>query len=180
MRADGVEIAQGDALHALVGRQRIAQNVLAHLLGVAVGRGRGLAGRLLRHGQLVGLAVNRTRRREDDVVTSELTHEVDDVHKRRKVVAVVFQRLADRLAHGLRRREMNHRVEVVLFEHFAKSVAVAAVRLFERHFDARDPADSLDGVHVAVREIIDDHHVVTGAYQFHGGMRTDITGAAAD
>jgi len=113
-------------------------------------------------------------------VTSELTHEVDDVHKRRKVVAVVFQRLADRLAHGLRRREMNHRVEVVLFEHFAKSVAVAAVRLFERHFDARDPADSLDGVHVAVREIIDDHHVVTGAYQFHGGMRTDITGAAAD
>ena len=101
-------------------------------------------------------------------------------HEKHEVVAVIFQRFAHRFAHGLRRREMDYRIEVVFFEHPGKGVAVAAVGLFERDVDARDPAHALDCIHVAVREIVDDHHVVPRTDQFHGGVRTDITGAAAD
>ncbi len=107
--------------------------------------------------------------------------QADDVHKRSEVVAVVFERLGDRFAHGFRRREVDHRVEFVFSNTLGKGVAVAAVGLFERDVDdARDPAHALDCIHVAVREVVDDHHVVPRTDQFHGGMRTDIARAAAD
>ena len=177
---DGVEIAQGDALHPGIGGDRVAQDVFAHLLGVAVGRGGRLAGRLFGHGLLLGLAVDGARRREDDVPASEFAHQADDVHKRREVVAVVFERLGDRFAHGFRRREVDHRIEFVLLEDLAESRAVAAVHLDEGDVGARDLAHALDGVHVAVREVIDDHDIIAGIDEFHGGVRADVAGTAAD
>ena len=42
--ADGVEVAQRDAVQALVGRAAVVQDVFGHLLRVAVGRGGGFAG----------------------------------------------------------------------------------------------------------------------------------------
>ena len=180
MCADGVEIAQRDAFHAGVGGERVAQNVLAHLLGVAVGRSGRLAGRLLRHGLLLRLAVNGARRREDDVPAAEFTHQADDVHKRGEVVAVVFERLLHRLAHGFRRCEVDHRVEFVLFEDLAESRPVAAVDLDEGDVHAGDLAHAFDGVEVAVRKVVDDHHVVAGVDEFHGGVRADVACTAAD
>ena len=177
--ADGVEVAQRDAFHAGVGGERVAQDVLAHLLGVAVGRGGRLAGRLFRHGLLLRFAVNGARRREDDA--AEFTHQADDVHERGEVVAVVFERLLNRLAHGLRRREVDHRVELVLFEDLAESSPVAAVDLDEGNVHARDLAHAFDGVEVAVRKVVvDDHHVVAGVDEFHGGVRADVACTAAD
>ena len=179
--ADGVEIAQCDALEPLVGLDRVAQDVLAHGLRVAVGRLGRLAGRLLRDGLLVRLAVDGARRREDDVRPLEVAHQLDDVHERREVVAVVLEGLLDRLAHGLRGREVDHRVEFVLFKDLrAEGLHVAAVHLDARHVDARDLAHALDGVDVAVREVVGDHHVVTGVDELHGGVRADVSGAAAD
>ena len=180
MCADGVEIAQRDAFHAGVGGERVAQDVLAHLLGVAVGRSGRLAGRLLRHGLLLRLAVNGARRREDDVPAAEFTHQADDVHKRGEVVAVVFERLLHRLAHGFRRCEVDHRVEFVLFEDLAESRPVAAVDLDEGDVHAGDLAHAFDGVEVAVRKVVDDHHVVAGVDEFHGGVRADVACTAAD
>ena len=174
MRADGVEIAQGNALHPLEGSHRVAQDVFAHLLGVAVGRGGRLAGRALRDGLPVRFAVNGARRREDDVPPPELAHQRDDVHERGEVVAVIFERLADRLVHGLRRGEMDHRVELVPFEDPAERFAVAAVGLDEGDLRPRDAADPLDGGDVAVRKVIDDDHVVARGDQLHGGMRSDV------
>ncbi len=82
--------AVSDPFQPLVGGQRVAQDILAHLLRVAVGRRGGLAGRLLRDGQHVGLAVDGARRREDDVLPPVLAHQADDVHERHEVVAVIF------------------------------------------------------------------------------------------
>ena len=75
---------------------------------------------------------------------------------------------------------MDDRVEFVLLEDLAEGRAVAAVRLDEGDVDARDPAHALDGVHVAVREVVDDHDVIPGIDEFHGGVRADIAGTAAD
>ena len=179
MGADRVEVAQGDALQSGVGRHRIAQDILAHLFRVAVGRGGRFAGRLLRDGLLLGFAVDGARRREDDVPPSELAHQRDDVHERREVVAVVLQRFLDRFTDGLRGGEMDHRIEFVLFEDLAETLQIAAVDLHEGDIHAGDLADPLDGAHVAVRKVVDDDDVVAGIDKLYGGVRTDVTGSAA-
>ena len=75
---------------------------------------------------------------------------------------------------------MDHRVEIVLLEHAAKRSFIARIHLFERHFYARDLPHALDGLHLRIGEIIDNHDVVSGADEFYGRMGTDISGAATD
>ena len=57
MCSDRVKVAQGDHLEAK-GPHGVAKHLLAHLLGVAVGRLGGLDGRGLGNGQRIGLAVD--------------------------------------------------------------------------------------------------------------------------
>ena len=59
MGADRVEVAQGYALDAVVSLDGVAQDVLAHLFGVAVRRLGFLARAPLGHRQNLRLAVNR-------------------------------------------------------------------------------------------------------------------------
>ena len=178
MGADGVEVSQRDTLQSLVCRNRVAKDILAHLLGVAVGRGRRLAGRLLRDGQVVSLAVNRRRRREDDVLTAVLTHQIHDVHERSEVVAVILHGVGHRLANGLEGGEVYHRIELVLLEYAAEGLLVAAVDIDEGHIHARDLAYALDAAHVGIRQVVGNDNIIAGIYQLHGGMRTDIARAA--
>ena len=110
----------------LVGRAAVVQDVFGHLLRVAVGRGGGFAGRLLRDGQCVGLAVDRCRRREEDVRPAELLHQRADVHERREVVAVIFERFGDRLADSLVGGEMDDGAEIV-FSKTRRSAASSQV-----------------------------------------------------
>ena len=148
---DGVEVAQRDTLQIAIGTHRVAQDILAHGLRIAVGRGGRLAGRKLRYGLLVGLAIDRARRREDDVVTAVGAHQLDDVHQRRKVVAVVLQGLLHRLAHSLVGGKVNHRVELIFFEQLlGQTLLVAAIYLDKGNLYARNLADTLDGTHIAI------------------------------
>ena len=158
---DGVEVAQSDTVQVAIGTHRVAQDILAHGLCVAVGRGGRLAGRKLRHGLLVGLAIDRARRREDDVVTAIGAHQLDDVHQRGEVVAVVFERLLHRLAHSLVGGKVNHRVELIFLEQLLRELLlVAAIDLDKGYIDARNLAHALDGTQVAIRQIVGDHYVV--------------------
>ena len=176
--ADGVEVAQCDAVQALVGRAAVVQDVFGHLLRVAVGRGGGFAGRLLRDGQCVGLAVDRRRRREEDVWPAELLHQRADVHERREVVAVIFERFGDRLADSLVGGEVDDGAEIVFFEDASQRRFVAGVDPLEGNVDARDAPHTLDGRRLRVGEVVDDDRVVSGGDQFHGGMRADVSGTA--
>ncbi len=180
MRSDGVEVAQRDTLQTVVRRDRVAQDILAHLFGVAVSRRGRFSGRELSDGQVVGLAVNRRRRREDYVAATELAHEIHHVHERSEIVAVIFHGIGHRLAHSLVGGEVNHRVEFVLLEDLAESLLVAAVDIDERHVDARDFAYALHSAHVGVRQVVGHDHVVTRVDQLDGGMRTYISRSARD
>ena len=78
-------------------------------------------------------------------------HQLDDVHQRGEVVAVVLQRLLHRLAHRLIGGKVDHRVEVVSLEELrSQTLLVTAIDLNERDIDARDLADALDAAHVTV------------------------------
>ena len=162
MGADGVEIAQRNTPHARVGRAAVAQDVLGHLLGIAVGRGRRQARRPLRHGQHPGLAVDRGRRGKHHVGASEFVHQGAQIHERRQVVAIVLERIGHRFAHGLERREMDRRDEPVFFEDAPQGLPVAGIDLLERHLDARDAPHALDGAGFRIGKVVDDHYAVTG------------------
>ena len=65
MGSDGVEVAQGNDLET-EGSDGVAQDFFAHLLGVAVGRLRGLNGGGLGNGQRVSLAVDGAGRAKNE------------------------------------------------------------------------------------------------------------------
>ena len=148
---DGVEVAQGDTLERRGGTHRVTQDVLTHRLRVAIGRGGRFAGRKLRNGLFIRLAIDRARRREDNVRAVELTHQLQDVHQRGEVVAVVLQRLLHRLAHRLEGGKVDDRVELVLLEQTAlECLTVAAIHLDKGDLDARNFADTLHRSEVGV------------------------------
>jgi len=88
VRAHGVEVAQRDDLPRAVRLVHVVQDLLDKELcaGVRVGpaRGRGLA-----DGQLLGVAVDRGRRREHNVLAAVLGHDLEQVQRPGDVVVVV-------------------------------------------------------------------------------------------
>ena len=179
VRTEGVEITQRNTVQfALRRSDRIAQNIFAHLLGVAIGRGGGLAGRLLGHGQHVRLAINRCRRREDDIRAIIFTGQLQQIDEREDIVVIVLQRFLDRFTHRLRGCEVDHGIEAVLAEHLLEGLAVAAIDLLEGYLHARNTAHTLDCQLIRVRQIIHQHHVVTRLDEFDSRMRADISGTA--
>ena len=179
VRPDGVEIAQRDAAHARIGLHAVAQDILAHLLGVAVGRGGRLARRGLRHGELVRLAVDRRGGGEQHVATL-LPRSLQDVDERQEVVAVVHQRLRHGLAHRLEGGEMDHRVDGVFREERLHGRRVAEVHPDQRHLPSENGADALVVGLVAIGEIVRDHHVIARLGELHGHVAADESGAAGD
>ena len=138
MCADGVEVAQGNAIHAFVGGAAVAENVLGNLLGVAVGRCSRLTGSLLCYGQHFGVAIYCCRRREEDIGAAELFHELEDVHIRYQIVLIVFEGFAHRFTHSLVCGEVDNGAELVAFENTAESFLVAGVTFFESNLAAED------------------------------------------
>ena len=178
MRADRVEVAQGDAPQTGMGGDGVAQDVFGDLFGVAVRRRGGLAGRLFGDGLGVGFAIYGAGGGKEDVGPSEIAHQLHDVQERKQVVAVVFERFGDRLPDRFRRGEVDDRTEFVAFEQPSHRLQVAAVDLLEGHFGARDAADALHGLKVGVREVVGDHHIESGLDQLDGRVRSDVSGAA--
>ena len=179
VRADGVEIAEEDALDCTaVGFHRVAEDVLAHGLGVAVGRRGGLAGRLLRDGNDLRLAVNRGRGREQHVAAAFLLRRFQHVQETQEVVLIVHHRLLHGLAHGLEGREMDDRVDGIVREDLLHRGRVAEVHLHERKFPFENLLHTLEAGAVAVGEIVGHDHVVARLDQFHGHVAPDEPRAA--
>ena len=123
MGSDRIEVAEGDtldrtaAVSAVItcGRKHdVAEDVLAHLLGVSIRGSRREARSLLCHRKFLGLAVNCRRRREQDVASAVGLGSFEYVEERDKVVAVVHDRLCNRFSHSLEGGEMNHSVDLLL------------------------------------------------------------------
>ena len=180
MCADGVEVAQqgdGEIVHRL---GRVAQDLLGHVLGPAVGVGAvaGSAGLFKRH--LVIAGVDRRRGGEDDVVHAVIAHGFAEADGGIEVVVVVLQRHGHRLAHGLEAREVDGAADVVLFKDAVEGRAVAHVVFVEGHLFAGDLLHALDGLGVGIDQIVDDDHAVAAVEKLHAGMAADIARAAGD
>ena len=111
VRADGVEVAQGDHAQGVPGGRGVAEDLLADALRVAVGGGGREQRRLLRDGEPLGLAVDGAGGGKDDGTRAVRSHRLEEVHERDEVVAVVRERLLDRFRHGLGGGEVDDGVD---------------------------------------------------------------------
>ena len=175
MRPDGVEIAQEDALDLAAGSlDRILEDVLTHLLGRSVRRGRRLPGGLLGHRELLGLAVHGRGGREEDVAAPLPFRRFQHIQETPQIVLVVEDGLFDGLADGLEGREMDDRIDLVFGEERLGRGRIAEIHLLEGNVvPSGDFLDPLEAGHVAVGQIVGDHDLIAGPDKFDGHMAPD-------
>ena len=178
--SDRVEIAESYALDARIGTDRVTQDVLADLLGVAVRGGRALAWRFFRHRKIVRLTVDGGGRAEKHIAAALAVGDIDYVDEREEIVAIVFERIRDRLPYSLVGGEMDHGVYLVVVEEPLHGGEVAEVHLHERRALAEDAADPLVVGLVTVGHVIGHDDFVAGLGELHGHMAPDESGPAGD
>ena len=96
--ADGVKVAQQHHAPLRVGGVQVAENLLDHHLGVAVGVGGG-GGHPLFKGNRIVHAVDGGGGGKDNPLAAVLPHALAEHQGAGDIVVVIFQRLVDRLAH---------------------------------------------------------------------------------
>ena len=112
MGADRVEVAEQADPPARVGSGEITADLLDHELGAPVGvRGPGTG----RFGdrQLLRIAVDGGRRREDEVPHVVMLHAIEEVQRGDQVHPVVVERNGDGLTDRLQPGEVDHRLDRV-------------------------------------------------------------------
>ena len=181
VRTDGVKVAEQDGAEGCVGVDGVTDDLLVDLLGVAIRRGGGPNGRVLGDGQIGGrgLAVDGAGGGEDDARDAVPRHELEQVEEGDDVVAVIKQRLVDRLANGFAGGKVDDAADGgVLGEDAVHRLAVVAVGLVEGGAPAGDARNAVEDVGRGVRKVVDGDDVVSGLDQLHRGVRSDVACAA--
>lgn len=104
-----------------------------------------------------------------------------DVEERKKIVAVIFQRLGYRLTDCLECSEMDHCIYPEFREKPVYRRILAAVYLLKRYvLPSRNLLDSLETCKVTIGKIVGNDDIIAGLDQLHSHMAADISGAAGD
>src|SRR6185437_3308891 len=107
MRAHRVEITEQDGFGLRRGLGEFIDDLLAHLLRIAVRRFGRLRRRLFGHRYLVGVAIHRTRRGKYEMRYLEFLNAFEQVDQRHDVVLEIHQGMLYRLTHRFIRGKMN-------------------------------------------------------------------------
>ena len=180
MGADGVEVAQQDDGPVLVGLGGVPQDLLGHIFGPAIGIGAhaGAGGLPQRH--LVVPGVDGGRGGEHDVLNAVIPHHLAQRYGGEKIVVVILKGHGHRLAHGLKPREVDHAVDLVLIEDGVHGLPVAHVLLIEVHMLAGDLLHALNGLRAGVDQVVHHHNAHVLLQKLNTGVASDVSGAAGD
>ncbi len=99
-------------------------------------------------------------------------HGLQQHERRGEVVAVVFERVSDRLAHISKGGEVQHSLGLVLRKHTLHQTGVRHVALDERH------ARRGQRLAVAEDEVVEHHHALAAFMQARHCVRADVARAA--
>lgn len=146
----GVEIAKVDVFDP-VGIVVVLEDLLDHELAPAVGID-GRLGVVFRERNALRHAVGGTGGRKDNVRDMEFAHCIEEVHGVHNVVAIVFRRIGDRLAHVGEAAKVHNGLDRVLAEAEPELLAVGEV--------AQDEVAPSDEGAVAVDQVVEDYRVV--------------------
>ena len=178
MRANRVEVAQQDDAPAVVRTVEVAEDLLDHQLGAAIGIGHAADGHiLLERGDIVH-SVHGGGGAEDDLFTAVVAHGLEQGDGAADVVVEVLERLDDALAHGLEPGEVDDTVDLLRLEDVVQTIAVADIALIEFELLAAELLNPAQGLALAVVEVVEDDDVISGIHQLNARVGTDVTGAA--
>ncbi len=164
-----VEIAQR-AIVDRMGRRDVVQHDLRHQLRHAIGIDRCL-GRFLAHRHDLWNAIGRRGRREDEVAHPARDRTFDQRTARGGVVAVVFERIADRFGHDDRSGEVHDRGDRMFPKRRAHQRLVLDRALHQRRAWIDRPGKTRD-------EIVDHHHPPARIAKRQHRVAADIARAA--
>ena len=170
IRSRRIEVAQRDPRHAM-GAFEMRQRPFDGQLAFAV-----TVDRLLRLGLgdrgLDRLAVDRSRRRKDEVPDRDGRHRSENAQRAGDVVAIVLRRVANRLADVEKRGEMHHREHALAPQHLDQRRGVENVSLGEVAEPHRAP--------VSGDEVVVDDDAKAGPVKRLRRVAADVAGAARD
>ena len=183
MCADRVEVAQKNALQgALGGFYGVPEDILAHGLGVAVRRGCGLSGGVLRYGDYVGLSIYGCRRREQHIAAARLcSGYFQHVQEAFQIVLVVHEGLCHGLSNGLEGGKVDDGVNMIFAEKCFYGLEVAEIHHLQgKVFAAGNLLYAFKASAVAVGEIVGHNYVIACLQQFYSHMAADKSGASGN
>ena len=177
---DGIEIAQKHNRPIFNSLGGIAQDLLGHVLGPAIGIGAHAGAGCLLQGHVIVPGIDRRGGGEDDVLDAMVPHSLTETDGGEKIVVIVFQRHLDGFTHGLQSGKVDGTVDVVLFKNAVQSGAIADILLIEGDGFAGDLFDTLYGLGRGVDEVINDDDVDILLKKLYAGVAADISGAAGN
>ena len=183
MRSDRVEIPQDRSMKILVGMGFVTNDFLIDLFGVAIRRECLLDRCGLVHRQMSGirLAINRARRREDEVLHAMQFHNLQERNKAAEIIAVIQQRFLYGLAYRFAGSEMNHTHYIrIVFENAIQIYEIAAVNIGEFRLFTYNSSYSVQHINGGIAQVIYDSYIIALLHQFDRCMRTYITGTSGN
>ena len=105
----------------------------------------------------------------------------NNIHKTVEIVAIIFERVGNRLPYSLERRKMNDSVNLPVGKKLLGSIGIA-----ERHLDegnivaAGNLLNTLEAGKVAVRHIVGHKNIVAGLNKFYSYVAADIPGTSGN
>ncbi len=168
--AGDVEIAQRHRREAGIGGGDVAQHLLAHQLGVAVGVDRP-GRRVLADRRAIRDAVDGGTGRKDEAPDPCFQRGLGKGQRPERVVAIIFGRLRHRFRYGDAGCEMHDRSDVVIGEDALEPRRIVHASLVKRHGLRHRRAD-------AGREIVEHDRAVSGIKKRQHDVAADIAGTA--
>ena len=166
-----VEVAQRDVADAVRAADPL-HHLLHRALRLAV-RVRRLRRIVFHDRHALRLAVDSSRRREDDLIDVVAYHRLEQHLHAVDVVVEVLQGFLDALTDEGVRCEVDDRLDVVLRENLVENGCVADVALVELRL-------RIQGIAMTRLQIVDDDNVFALRHELMDCMRTDITSAATN
>eukprot|EP00406_Dinophysis_acuminata_P049574 CAMPEP_0179301132 /NCGR_PEP_ID=MMETSP0797-20121207/47397_1 /TAXON_ID=47934 /ORGANISM="Dinophysis acuminata, Strain DAEP01" /LENGTH=367 /DNA_ID=CAMNT_0021010633 /DNA_START=358 /DNA_END=1461 /DNA_ORIENTATION=+ len=170
---DRVEVAEERHAELRVGRRRVHEDPLDHVLRPAV-RVRAAQGPPLVD-RLLARLVDRRGRREDDPLAPVLAHGFEEIQGCDKIVLVVPQGLLDGLANGLQSREVDHAIKLLLPEQPVNSFGIACIDVEEWDILTRDLLQSSHDLRTCIHEVVQDADLTSGFKKLDYGVGTNVS-----
>ena len=180
MGAHGVKVAKQNHRPLGVSNGQIPEDLLAHVLGPAVGVGTVAGLGSFPQWHLIITGVNGCGRREDDSLDTALAHHTAQGHGGAQVVFIVLQGLGNGLTNSLQAGKMNGALDCMLVKNLVQQCLITDIALVEGNLLAGDHLHAVQALRVRVDQVINDNRLVTCFNQFNTSVAADIAGAAGN
>ena len=116
---------------------------------------------------------------DDEAEVFEMDVLVEQAMRADDVFVVIFNRLFDGFADRLESCKMDDSLAIKLAQGGSHGGLVANIALNASNFLAGDGLDAFQRFRMAIGEVVENDHFLTGLEKFDAGMRADIAGPAS-